>query len=285
MFNPAYCGAYANLFSNAFLARVAKGEHHGVIASLIRRSRFESKDGLTLAQFLNAVYGVLSKQYRCEYVYKNVVANRLLLDRYPDMKAVLFSEFGVLSSKADIVIVNGTTSAYEIKTELDSLLRLKGQIENYCMAFDLVSVVTCDEMLSKASVLLSPSIGILRVHKGNQIEIIREPISNASNLRADAIFNCLRREEYLSIIERETGERIHVPSGFIYRVAKEKFLRIPSDCLHSYFVETLQRRTDIAALHRMLLKIPRSLSALILGSRFTQKQYGQINEALNSPVL
>ena len=66
-----------------------------------------------------------SKDYRHEFIYKSVIAHKILLGRHSLNTAVLLNEFRVGDCKADVVVINGTSNVYEIKSERDSLCRLK----------------------------------------------------------------------------------------------------------------------------------------------------------------
>lgn len=80
----------------------------------------------TYAGLIRGAYAAISKDYRCEYVYKNELVN-LLLRRYGTRSTVYFSEFRVGSSIADMVMFNGESKVFEIKTEYDSPRRLDRQ--------------------------------------------------------------------------------------------------------------------------------------------------------------
>lgn len=53
----------------------------------------------------------------------------------------MLNEFRAGSCKADLVILNGTATAYEIKSERDSLARLSNQVLNYRRVFASVNVM------------------------------------------------------------------------------------------------------------------------------------------------
>ena len=50
--------------------------------------------------------------------------------------STLINEFRVCNSKADIAIINGKSTVYEIKSKYDSLDRLESQIADYKKVFD-----------------------------------------------------------------------------------------------------------------------------------------------------
>ena len=90
---------------------------------------YEQKELLWLSlihiysDLLKKSYSVISKYYRCEYVYKNELI-KLLLKKYGTRNSVYFNEFRVGNSIADMVMFNGESKAFEIKTEYDTPRRL-----------------------------------------------------------------------------------------------------------------------------------------------------------------
>lgn len=65
--------------------------------------------------------------------------------------AVLVNEMvvGDWSRRADLAVVNGKLHAFEIKSDLDTLNRLEGQIGTYLLRFDKVTVVTTQKHLTR----------------------------------------------------------------------------------------------------------------------------------------
>lgn len=94
----------------------------------------------SLRDWFDFFYSLLIKQYPCEYVYKNAIATELYLTgRHSLNESLLTSEFRSGKSRADVVIVNGTTTVYEVKSEFDSLKRLEGQLLDFKNIFDCIS--------------------------------------------------------------------------------------------------------------------------------------------------
>ncbi|QQP12954.1 sce7726 family protein [Lysinibacillus agricola] len=79
-----------------------------------------------------------------------------LINRLNDYKeCYIYEEFTVPSGKAraDVVAVNGHVIAYEIKSDYDSLKRLKTQILEYDLNFEMNYIVTgknCCKMQNKS---------------------------------------------------------------------------------------------------------------------------------------
>lgn len=107
-------------------------------------------------------------------------------------------------SRADLVVVNSRLHCYEIKSQVDTLSRLAGQLEDYRCVFEQVSVVIGLKHLTRVLLELPSWCGILLAHRvAGEVEI--EPFREASsNLHRDAyaLAQLLWRDEALDILER-----------------------------------------------------------------------------------
>jgi hypothetical protein len=72
---------------------------------------------------------------------------------------VLF-EMPVLGSRVDVGRINGKSYAYEIKTELDSLKRIKNQISDYSQVYEYVYVVIAPIFYEEVIKLIPEYCGI-----------------------------------------------------------------------------------------------------------------------------
>lgn len=147
--------AVARLFSGQALKKVLSDDRPKIVEEV---SAYLSMHGLlgedsTLGDLLKASYEYLSRNYRNEYIYKNAIANKILLGVHSINTSYMLQEFRVGRSKVDTVILNGTSNVYEIKSELDTLERLERQISDYKRAFDKVHVITSEDQLKKSSSL------------------------------------------------------------------------------------------------------------------------------------
>lgn len=107
-------------------------------------------------------------------------------------------------SRADLVVVNSRLHCYEIKSQVDTLSRLAGQLEDYRCVFEQVSLVIGVKHLTGVLVGLPSWCGILLANRvGGEVEI--ESFRAASpNLHRDpyALAQLLWRDEALEILER-----------------------------------------------------------------------------------
>ena len=81
---------------------------------------------------------------------------------------VLFEELGLCRGlvRADIAVVNGSLHGYEIKSDLDSLRRLRNQVDVYSKVLDYATLVVGDRLLGEAVKVIPESWGVLHAHLG-----------------------------------------------------------------------------------------------------------------------
>jgi hypothetical protein len=180
-----------------------------------------------------------------EYVFKNEIANQLFLQRHnPDLSGLL-TEFRVGSARMDVVVINGTTTCYEIKTDRDELRRLPHQVSAASLVFDRVYVTTTVRFAQAISddISIPRHVGIYCLTPDGRMRMLRRAVSNAHNVSPSAVFDCLRQSEYVSAVRRATGGVPNVPNTKLYRACKELFLKHfgPREA-HTVLARALRRR-------------------------------------------
>ena len=142
--NCKYNKYLSRIFSGPSIQTLATDGRCDFISSVVKSSGIldELRPVTTWESFFEKTYSYLFNNYRNEYVYKNAIANKILLGRHSLNTSNLLTEFRVDKSKADIVILNGTSSVYEIKSEFDSFERLEEQIRSYRKVFGFINVIT-----------------------------------------------------------------------------------------------------------------------------------------------
>ena len=213
-----------------------------------------------LRDFFDGLYNFLSRHYCSEYIYKNALAEQVYLGKHFESSHML-TELRVASCKADVVILNGTSSVYEIKSALDSLDRLDAQISAYTCFFDLINVITSLSQVEKLHTRLRSDIGIMALAPDNSIEVLREPQSNKRRVKPSVIFGSLRKSEYLHIIEESFGIIPDVPNTRIHQACFELFCELSPETAHDAMLEALLRRGNTRRLKDFIHVVPRSLKA------------------------
>jgi len=239
---------------------------------------------MTLGNFFNSVYDFLFKNYRNEYIFKNVIANKILLGKHSLNTSQLLMEFRAGKSKADVVLLNGTSTVYEIKSEYDSFSRLKKQIQSYCDIFDYINVITTNKQAKKITSSLPDKVGVLVLTERNTISTLRSPKSNMENIKLAILFDSLRKDEYTYVVKHYYGTIPDVPNTIIYKVCKELFCKIPVPVAHDLTITILKKRTDTKILKDFIEKVPPSTIAYILSISNQEKKMKKLITILDKEV-
>ena len=276
----------SRLFSTCLFTELIRRGHSHLLMEIWKTSRILSTlpAQTPFSNIISLVYSYLQKNYQNEYIYKNVLVNKILLGVHSLNTSFMISELPVATCKADMVILNGTSTVYEIKTELDSLDRLERQICAYKKAFDMINVVTSDRpsQIQTIEELLPREIGIISLTSKGTLKTIRPPKSNIRNVDREVMFNILQKREYLSIIKKYYGSIPDVPNTQIYKVAKAKIQTISVENIHREMVELLKVRGR--SLSTFIQDIPVPLKALAIKSHFSAKERQCCLELLSQPI-
>ncbi|WP_209328300.1 sce7726 family protein [Pseudoalteromonas sp. PA2MD11] len=275
----------ARVFSASIFNELANKGFSPTLQSLTLELGFQLNSFNNLSEFFEFAYKALSKIYRNEYLYKNAIANKILLGRHSINTAAMLSEFRIANSKADAVILNGTSHIYEIKTELDSLERLEQQISDYLKFAEFVSVVADGKHISKLENFLPEYVGLIEFTIRDTLKVHRKAISNVANLDLAVMFDSLRKDEYISVISTYYGYVPKAPNTLIYKECKTLFLNIPLHKAHSLVLKTLKLRANNKLDKNFVLKAPKSLKAPILCTDLTKKQINNLSSALGGGII
>lgn len=251
IFTPVVMDSLAQKGSSDYLSEVCSNS--GLLE--------QTDPSMRLAQFFDWIYTILFKNYRNEYIYKNAIANKILLGKHSLNTSHMLTEFRVGKCKADVVVVNGTSTVYEIKSEFDSFARLQNQIQTYLAMFDHINVITSASQVSKLESILPDMAGIQVLTNRNTISTIRESKPNKKNKTPGLLFDSLRKTEYIEITKEYFGTVPDVPNTQIYRECKKLFSEIPPEIAHDLTIKVLRMRSKTKVLEEFIQKAPSSLSA------------------------
>ncbi|MBV5279597.1 MAG: sce7726 family protein [Campylobacteraceae bacterium] len=238
----------------------------------------------TLKDFFEDAYEQLLKSYRNEYVFKNAIAQKILIGRHSIKSSSLFTEMRVETSKADVVIFNGTSHVYEIKTDLDNFERLESQIKNYKKVFEYVNVVSVESKINDIKSLVDDTVGIIVLTDKYTLKTVRKPQSGLHCLDKEVIFSLLRKNEYLTIIKKINGAVPAVANTKIYSACKDLFIQLPIEIIHKEVLKTLKERKNHKNLVDTIKDFPGSLKIAILEANLSPKQQVDFLELLNQKI-
>lgn len=246
-------------------------------------STYGSSSCTTYFDLLRKSYSLISKHYRCEYVYKNELI-KLLLKRYGTCHSVYFSEFRVGNSIADMVMFNGESKAFEIKTEYDTPRRLDKQMEDYKRFFDKCYLVIPESKLSEYQDIIEPTTGIITLRRDNGRIILKETKTAQQNERfePEALMSCLRTSEYKNIAQ-SLGASLDEIAGYdMYNYCYNVISQADQDKLRALFLrEVKKRKNNTAQLRKYPMPLRQMMLSLNLSETKADKLLGQLNITIN----
>lgn len=245
---------------------------------LVQNSDATIKDALELC------YTHLFQNYRNEYIYKNLVFQKLVMANHSFDDCIAIPEFRVGSSKADLAVFNGTSTVYEIKTELDSSARLPSQLADYSKFFDFIYIVTHAGFLKSDEDMIPDYVGIYLHNEKGEFILHREAISNKKNICHETLMESLRKPEYSAIIKTEFGSVPNVPNTKYYSECKFLFKKLDIEILHEMVVKILQSRQIKQSQIEMIESLPSSLKSLSLTKRYSKKECDSIIKNLHKKL-
>ena len=247
-------------------------------------SLYNNRNGLTTyLDLMNVVYCNMAKHYRCEYVYKNEIVRHLVRSFRKSDRTVVFNEFRVADSIADLAMFNGESKAFEIKTEYDSIKRLSKQIRAYSRVFDKCYVVVPEEKLSLYMPTIDKATGIILLTYGKGrvcVSKFREAEPN-SHIDAHTLIRCLRTNEYECMVEAYYGQLPVVSAADRFDACAEMMSRIPLPELRKMFLSAMkQRKTDLG----QLKSVPQPLAQLCVALNLNDKDITSLVNILNTKI-
>ena len=108
-----------------------------------------------------------------------VALARLLAAEYRARNTIFAIEarYGFKDRRADFVMLNDYSHAFEIKSDFDTVARLEEQTSEYISTFDFVTVVTTELHLSKVRSIVPQKVGLI-VFRGGQLHRVRAAQQN-----------------------------------------------------------------------------------------------------------
>ena len=279
--------ALAGIFSARVLKELYTRGRSPALVRLLRESGLEIDDQSN--QWIGGVFDQAFKQFqlrahRHEYIYKAALTQRVLLGTHSLNTASMITEFRVGSCKADVVILNGTGTVYEIKSERDSLSRLSGQIEAYSQVFATVNVIVGENHLRGLEGALPSHVGIMVLGDRYRVSTMRPPVNDPSRTSPRAIFDAINQREAARILNDAGIDVPDVPNIQRFGVMRELFGQLDSAAAHCHMVKTLKKTRHLRPLRELLDQVPVSMYAATIGASLRRKDQEILIQALNTPI-
>lgn len=254
----------ADLFSAASFRDLAVTESPAFIRAIVDDAgKVNLGRRMKVRVLFDRAYQLLLDHYRFEYVYKNAITQQLLLDRHTldngPHAARLLTEFVVGEVRADIAVMNGTSTVYEVKSSYDTLNRLPNQLLWYSKLFDHINVVTSEEMVSAVVKGLPDHVGVLVLNQEGQIEERVPAKSNKANLDLRVAFLVMRERELLAIARQNFGIEDSRDPIATLAACWENFKALMPEDAHKIMVDRLRQRSIHPAHIKLIESAPASL--------------------------
>jgi hypothetical protein len=275
----------ARVFTRPVLEGIARhGTARAVRDTFSRLQVGAGRTAKTVGDLVDAGLEELGRDYRCEYVYKAAIASRIVFGRHSPRTASLAIELPVDGSIVDAAVFNGTSTAYEIKTEFDSPTRLTTQTPSYLRAFDSVNLVTHPDLVAKYEAVLDPRVGIYALNADNSLSKHRAAVCDISRIEPAIVFRMLRRGEYMAAVTQHFGQQPDLPNGLVDEHHRQLFCTLTSQQAHRVLVDSMRSRTTDRSTADYLRALPSSLRALGYATPLSAPQRLRVLSALSAPA-
>jgi len=270
--NPEYNFALSQVFSSSLAKKINDPSHEQKLKELLHITNlYPLNQQWDIVKGLEITYNYLKQNYRCEYVYMNEIANQLLLKFHNDNSATLLKELTSEYSIADIVIINGDTVAYEIKTELDTFDRLDKQLESYQALYDQVYVVSYPGAFEALSKKIDHSIGIIVLEDNGQLKTIRKAEKCSHKFNSLKAVYTLRQSELVAAYEKYVGRLPIMGTALIYGFCYNWYVSLEKEDAHVIFYEALKSRKPSSYQFKLISNCSPSLRMIFFSKSLSKK--------------
>ena len=245
--------------------------------------RYIKTEEATIGEAISEIYHFMDCEYRNEYYYKNTILNQLLIKKHDLYNTAALTELPIGDSKADFIMINGRGVVYEIKTDLDNLLRLENQIKDYYKVFSYVYVVVGNKQLSHVKEFLKDQkVGIYELTASGKLICRKKALCNKENLSYEAMFQVLRKAEFESILLKHFHELPEVNSFQYYRECQKWLERVNIITLQKDVMRCLKARTLMLVENKLEEKVPYELRFYAYFSKRINSNYQEIDTLWNA---
>ncbi|WP_024311599.1 sce7726 family protein [Sinorhizobium medicae] len=279
--------ALTRLFSATVFREMAKKGQSGLFRRLVEQADLSTRAEplATVGDAFDSAFETLKVAgHRDEYIYRAAITHKVLMGTHSLRTASMLNEFRAATSKADLVILNGTATVYEIKSERDSLARLANQVENYKRVFAKVNVIASEGHIEGVLATVPDDVGVMCLSKRYRITTLRESIDCPSRICPVTVFESLRMGEAVAILNAMGVTVPQIPNTQRHAAMRDLFAVLDPAALHVEMVRTLKRTRDLAPLGELIDLLPASLQAAALSISVRRADHPRLIEAVTTPL-
>lgn len=285
--NSTQLAAMTRLFSSAVFREMARKGQSPLFARLVGLAGLGNRYAYdaTVGQAFEAAFSVLKTAgRRDEYIYRSALTHNVLMGTHSLNTACMLTEFRAGVCKADLAILNGTATVYEIKSERDSLARLVNQVENYKRVFAKAYVIAGEGHVASVLDTVPGDVGVMMLSSRYRISTVREAEDRSDRICPATLFESLRSAEAGAILKILGVPLPDVPNTLRHAAMRELFETLDPSAVHVAMVKTLKRTRDLAPLSSLVDQLPRSLHAAALSIQVRRADHERIVEAVSTPL-
>ena len=285
--NSSQLSAMTRLFSSGVFRQMAKKGWSPLFSRLIDLAQVPDRygTGATVGDAFDSAFDVLKTAgLRDEYVYRAALTHKVLMGTHSLNTACMLNEFRAGACKADLAILNGTATAYEIKSERDSLSRLANQVGNYKRVFAKVFVIASESHVASVLDTVPDDIGVMMLSSRYRISTVRDAEDRPDRICPATVFESLRSAEAGAILKSLGIALPDVPNTQRHAAMRALFEALDPTAVHIAMVKTLKRTRDLAPLSSLVDQLPRSLHAAALSIQVRRADHERIVEAVSTPL-
>lgn len=279
--------AAARMFSSVVVQELARLGKSRTFARLLTESLlYQTLDeAAPISKLFEFAFSLLArKDFRYEYAYRAAVTHKILLGKHSLNTASMLSEFRIDTSKADLVILNGRSTVYEIKSERDNLDRLATQLKSYFKVFSRVNVITSENHVEAVSNKVPTYVGVMLLNNRLQISTLREAQDHLNDLCPSTVLDSLHREEAFEVLRAFGFPIPEVPNTRLHTELQKIFAKLSPPELHECMIRILKETRSLLPVSELAGALPKSLKPLVFSTSVRQRDHGRLIASLATPV-
>jgi hypothetical protein len=209
-----------------------------LLAKLCPQETFEGHSKLQLHNKLNEI---IINKHTGEPLLKYKLYNEFF-----NKNVVAAFEVRVNKSRADFLTVNGVSKSFEIKSELDTLCKLRKQAGDYEKVFDYNHIVTDVRHLASVEKIVPCNFGIWSYDQGKK-KVHRKARENNA-IEPEMQLRLLTKKELQTKFKIENGERRKILKNHTANDINKKFKQVLKDRYYKRWNFIVEYRNDILPL-------------------------------------
>ena len=277
----------SNLFSAAIVREMAKKGRSLLFWQIATELELFTRCGpeATVGDAFDLAFSLLRNEGpHDENIYRSALIEHILAGTDFPEKPSFVNEFRVGPCRVDVVGLNSTATAYEIKSGRDTLVRLGRQIEHYQRVFAKVAIVASDRHIDDILRIVPEHIGLMTLSSSDRLTTVRIAMERYDCICPATVFDAIRLAEAMEILNAFGISAPEVSNMRRHETLRALFENLEPKSLHIEMARTLKGTRSMVSLNDLMPKIPRSLLAGVTSMSLSKRAQGRLLEAIETPI-